>query len=322
MTDASSERGTAAGGRRRSPQGRGTTRSPNHPVLQLVTGQGGSGDERPARQRSGDERPARGRSADGVPDTSHLWTLFIEQGDQRARAELIVVHMPLVRFVVSRLLPSMPTHVHADTLVDYGVLGLMEAVDRFDPQRGFRFETFAVPRIKGAIVDEIRSIDWTPRSVRSKARAIAIGREDLEGELHRSPSHEEIAARTGLTTTEIERVLAMVQQGTVTELDESLPRSDTDLTADPEAAYEAKEELRVLREAVSQLRDRERLVVELYYFQDYTLSQIATVLGVTEGRVSQIHSRAIDNVLWRMRSWNPGASTSRSTGYRRLAGSG
>ncbi|MHB1583696.1 MAG: FliA/WhiG family RNA polymerase sigma factor [Acidimicrobiales bacterium] len=257
-------------------------------------------------QQSDDPSPTR-RPGPGRPvagDTDALWAQFIETRDDRARAELIVAHMPLVRFVVSRLLPSMPTHVHADTLVDYGVLGLMEAVDRFDPDRGFRFETFAVPRIRGAIVDEIRSIDWTPRSVRSKARAIAIGREDLEGELHRTPSHGEIAARTGLTTDEIERVLAQIQQGTVTELDESLARPDVDTAADPAAAYEHKEQLRALHEAVAQLRDRERLVVELYYFEDYTLSQIGAVLGVTEGRVSQIHSRAIGNVMWRMRAWS------------------
>lgn len=256
----------------------------------------------PSEPVSPPRRPGPGRPV--VTDTEALWAQFIETRGDRARAELIVAHMPLVRFVVSRLLPSMPTHVHADTLVDYGVLGLMEAVDRFDPDRGFRFETFAVPRIRGAIVDEIRSIDWTPRSVRSKARAIAIGREDLEAELHRTPSHVEIAARTGLTTDEIERVLAQVQQGTVTELDESLARPDADTAADPAAAYEYKEQLRALHDAVAQLRDRERLVVELYYFQDYTLSQIGAVLGVTEGRVSQIHSRAIGNVMWRMRAWS------------------
>lgn len=267
-------------------QGRRRARRVAGPSLSLVSGGGG-----------------RGRKRRETTDTAELWRQFSESRNERVRAELIVAHMPLVRFVVSRLLPSMPTHVHADTLVDYGVLGLMEAVDRFDPGRGFRFETFAVPRIRGAIMDEIRSIDWTPRSVRSKARAIAVGREDLEGELHRTPSHREIAARTGLTTDEIERVLSQIQQGTVTELDESLPHSDHDTASDPAAAYEHKEERRALHQAIAQLRDRERLVVELYYFEDYTLSQIAAVLGVTEGRVSQIHSRAIGNVLWRMRAW-------------------
>lgn len=280
---------TATERRRRAGQ-------PDAPSLSLLPG-GGRGVRAP-RHRD----PGRGRF--GTSDTAELWRQFTETRDGRARAELIVAHMPLVRFVVSRLLPSLPTHVHADTLVDYGVLGLMEAVDRFDPGRGFRFETFAVPRIRGAIVDEIRSVDWTPRSVRSKARTIAMGREELEGELHRTPSHNEIAARTGLTTAEIERVLAQVQLGTVTELDEGLPHSDSDRASDPAAAYEYKEELRALHEAIAQLRDRERLVVELYYFEDYTLNQIAAVLGVTEGRVSQIHSRAIGNVMWRMRDWS------------------
>ncbi len=273
-------------------------RRPGQPAAASLSLLPGGGAAAPAAR---DRDSAKGRP--GATDTAELWRQFTEARDERARAELIVAHMPLVRFVVSRLLPSMPSHVHADTLVDYGVLGLMEAVDRFDPGRGFRFETFAVPRIRGAIVDEIRSIDWTPRSVRSKARAIALGREDLESELHRTPSHGEIAARTGLTTTEIERVLSQIQQGTVTELDENLPHSDTDRASDPAAAYEYKEELRVLHDAIAQLRDRERLVVELYYFEDYTLNQIAAVLGVTEGRVSQIHSRAIGNVMWRMRAW-------------------
>jgi RNA polymerase sigma factor for flagellar operon FliA len=230
-----------------------------------------------------------------------LWQCFCATGCEYALADLITMYVPLVRFVASRLLPMVRQHVHHDTLVEYGVIGLTEAIMRFEPGRGVRFATFAVPRIRGSILDEVRAVDWTPRSVRSKARTLAMAYEELQWALHRSPTHAEVATRVGWSLEEVDRVTLLVQRGSVGALDQGAYDLASDAAADPAAILEQREEQRAVRHAVVTLRERERQVIELYYFEEYTLAQIADVLGVTEGRVSQIRSRAVAKMtdkLW------------------------
>jgi RNA polymerase sigma factor FliA len=249
---------------------------------------------------------AQVRSGHGAQDeVNELWSRFGATGCEHALADLVATHMPLVRFVAARLLPMVRQHVHHDTLVEHGIIGLTEAIVRFEPGRGVRFETFAVPRIRGSILDEIRAVDWTPRSVRAKARALGLAHEELQWALHRLPTDAEVAARLDWTVDEVERVAMLVQRGSVGVLDEDVYDLASDAAADPAVILEQQEERRAVRHAVVNLRERERQVIELYYFEEYTLAQIAEVLGVTEGRVSQIRSKAVTKMLDRLWSSEP-----------------
>ncbi|HEY3942728.1 MAG TPA: FliA/WhiG family RNA polymerase sigma factor [Acidimicrobiales bacterium] len=249
-----------------------------------------------------------GRSSASQHDVEELWRRFNATGCEHALADLVTTHMPLVRFVAARLLPMVRQHVHHDALVEHGVIGLTEALIRFEPDRGIRFETFAVPRIRGSILDEIRSVDWTPRSVRTKARALAAAHEELQWTLHRPPTDAEVASQLEWSTDEVERVTLLIQRGSIGVIDDHIRDQAPDPAADPAVILEQQEERQAVRHAMVNLRDRERQVIELYYFEEYTLAQIAAVLGVTEGRVSQIRSRAVTKMTDRL--W-PGPSAQR-----------
>ncbi len=231
-----------------------------------------------------------------------LWQRFHDGRDRDVRSELTATYLSLVRYVVARMLPLLPGHVERDSLTHWGVFGLVDAIDRFEPDRGVQFETFAVPRIKGAILDAVRSDDWAPRSVRSRARALAAASAQLEIRLKRAPTTDEIVAEMGISRQAFESLRVHVARGTVDELQLDDAAHLLDHSADPAAAFEAAEELRVLREGIAELPDRQRRVLELYYFDELTLREIADVLGVSEGRVSRIRSRAIRTMLDRMRA--------------------
>src|SRR6187455_1083864 len=140
-------------------------------------------------------------------DTQTLWQDYRATGDQAARDRLILTYAPLVKFVAGRLGASLPSHVDDQDLVSYGLLGLISAIERYDPDREIKFETYAIVRIKGAIIDELRSLDWVPRSVRSRAREIERANSKLEHELQRAPTDDEMAAELGITTDELENSL-------------------------------------------------------------------------------------------------------------------
>jgi RNA polymerase sigma factor FliA len=248
--------------------------------------------------------PAPPTAPTGEP-TAALWQRFFDGRDRDVRAELTAAYLSLVRYVAARMLPLLPGHVERDSLTHWGVFGLVDAIDRFEPDRGVQFETFAVPRIKGAILDAVRSDDWAPRSVRARARALATASAQLETRLKRAPTTDEIVAEMGISRQAFERLRVHVARGTVDEL--QLDEADhlLDHSTDPAAAFEAAEELRVLREGIADLPDRQRQVLELYYFDELTLREIADVLGVSEGRVSRIRSRAIRSMLDRMRAGEP-----------------
>jgi RNA polymerase sigma factor FliA len=243
-----------------------------------------------------DESPAK---------IAELWHEYKDGNTPEARERLILHYSPLVKFVAGRVAAGLPQNIEQSDLVSYGIFGLIDAIDKFDPSRGYKFETYAISRIKGAIIDELRSIDWVPRSVRAKARAIERAYSKLENELRRSPDDREVAAELGMSEQDLATVLGQISFVGVVALDELLTAGaergngatvgDTISGGghDPVEAFESEEMRQVLADAINRMPDRERLVLTLYYYEGMTLAEIGGVLGVTESRVCQIHTKAI-----------------------------
>jgi RNA polymerase sigma factor for flagellar operon FliA len=211
-----------------------------------------------------------------------------------------------VKYVAGRMASGLPAHVEEADLISYGLLGLISAIERFDPGREIKFETFAVTRIKGSIIDELRSLDWVPRSVRAKAREIEKANAQLENELQRAPSDQEMAEKLEVTVEEFQETLTRISNSSVVALDELWTVSDAsgdqvsllDTIQDPQGLDPAQEmdatEMKDhLADAIARLPEREKLVVALYYYENLTLREIGEVLGVTESRVSQLHTKAV-----------------------------
>ena len=240
-------------------------------------------------------------------DTGALWREYRDNGDQAVRDRLILTYAPLVKYVAGRLGSGLPAHVEENDLVSYGLLGLIGAIERFDPDRDIKFETYAIARIKGSILDELRAMDWVPRSVRARARDIERAIADLERKLMRAPSDEEISEKLGITQDELDGSLTEISRSSIGALDELWTVSgssggDTvaliDTIADtegpePQSALAKTELKETIGEAIARLPEREKLVVTLYYYEELTLREIGEVLGVTESRVSQLHTKAI-----------------------------
>jgi RNA polymerase sigma factor for flagellar operon FliA len=224
---------------------------------------------------------------------------------REVRDQLIVNYSPLVKYVAGRVAVGLPQNVEQSDLVSYGIFGLIDAIDKFDPARGYKFETYAIARIKGAILDELRSIDWVPRSVRAKARALEKAYAKLESELHRTPSDGELATELDISDDQLQTTLGQISFVGLVALDEmlsvggdrgeSITLGDTiaDSGEGPVAAYEVEEMRHILAEAINRMNDREKTVLTLYYYEGLTLAEIGQVLGVTESRVCQIHTKAV-----------------------------
>ena len=238
-------------------------------------------------------------------DTQSLWLEFRRTHDQGLRDRLILTYAPLVKYVAGRLGSGLPAHVDESDLVSYGLLGLISAIERYDPERDIKFETYAMARIKGAIIDELRALDWVPRSVRSRAREIERAIAELESRLGRAPTDEEIATKIGISTEELEESLTDISRSSIAALDElwsgsgegdqvSLLDTIEDTTGPrPAEALDETELREALADAIARLPEREKLVVTLYYYEELTLREIGEVLGVTESRVSQLHTKAV-----------------------------
>jgi RNA polymerase sigma factor for flagellar operon FliA len=206
----------------------------------------------------------------------------------------------------------MPSHVDYSDLVSYGILGLIDAIEKFDPSRAIKFETYGVPRVRGAILDELRSIDWVPRSVRAKARAVDSALSKLEGRLGRSPTDLELADELEMTTSDLDDILRQTSRAGLLQLDDVLFRQggsggqtlgDTlqDQGDAPGATIELEETRRQLAKAIQRLDDRERKVLTLYYYEGLNLAEIGEILGVTESRACQIHTKAVLHLRQRLR---------------------
>ena len=244
-----------------------------------------------------------------------LWRRYKSDGDEGARERLVVAYSPMVKFVAGRLGAGLPSHVEDADLISYGLVGLIGAIERFEPERGIKFETFAMTRIRGAIIDELRSLDWVPRSVRSRARDIEEANSKLEHEFGRAPTDEELAERLGMTEDELQEALLQISNSSILALEELwmtpdasgdkvslLDTIEDESAPDPQAALDTSEVKDRLQEAIQDLPERETLVVALYYFENLTLREIGEVLGVTESRVSQLHSKAVLRLRSRLKS--------------------
>lgn len=240
---------------------------------------------------------------DQTTDIDEVWRQFKASGTDDLRESLILHYSPLVKFVAGRVGAGLPRNVDQNDLASYGVFGLIDAIDKFEPERGFKFETYAINRIRGSILDGLRSLDWVPRSVRAKAREIERGIAELEHKLGRSPTDEELAEHLQSDLETVQDDLAEISQLGFAALDQTVGSGETtttlkDLVADPggispEAAFQAEETRRMLVDSINRLPDRERLVVTLYYYEGLTLAEIGDVLGVTESRVCQIHAKTV-----------------------------
>ena len=234
-----------------------------------------------------------------------LWLEYRRTQDKALRERLILTYAPLVKYVAGRLGSGLPAHVDDGDLVSYGLLGLISAIERYDPERDIKFETYAIARIKGAIIDELRALDWVPRSVRARARQIERAIAELEAKLGTAPTDEEIAKRLGITLDELEESLSDISRSSIAALDElwsvsgegdqiSLLDTIEDTSGPKPADVLDETEMReTLAEAIARLPEREKLVVTLYYYEELPLREIGEVLGVTESRVSQLHTKAI-----------------------------
>jgi RNA polymerase sigma factor for flagellar operon FliA len=235
-----------------------------------------------------------------------MWLEYRKTGDQALRDRLILTYAPLVKYVAGRLGSGLPAHVDEGDLVSYGLLGLIGAIERYEPDRDVKFETYAIARIKGAIIDELRAMDWVPRSVRSRAREIERAIAELEAKLGEAPTDEQIAAKVGITVAELEDSLTDIARSSIAALDElwTVSGGDGDSVAlidtlededapDPQHALSQTEMKEAIADAIARLPEREKLVVTLYYYEELTLREIGEVLGVTESRVSQLHTKAI-----------------------------
>ena len=237
-----------------------------------------------------------------VPEDADIqmqWTRWLNRRNTAARDHLIVHYSPLVKFVAGRVGSGLPSSVESGDLISSGVLGLIDAIERFEPERGFKFETFAVPRIRGAIYDGLRQLDWVPRSVRSRARQVEKAIAEIEHAEGRSPTDEEIAEKLGISPEELAKWLASIASTTIGPLDRAIAAGSEPAVLEgpgsqaPSAVIEDRELSHLMREEIKRLPEREKLVLSLYYDEGLTLSEIGQVLGVTESRVSQIHTKSV-----------------------------
>ncbi len=267
------------------------------------TGAPGRKGARAAPLAVADASPAGGRD-----ELTELWQEFKRSGTAEARERLILHYAPLVKYVASRVATGLPASVEQADLVSYGMFGLIDALEKFEPARGNKFETYAIPRIKGAIIDELRAMDWVPRSVRFKAREIEKAYADLESMLKRAPTEQEVSARLGVSVRELHDVITQISFVSVLALDEllavgsdrgeqvSLLDTLADRGTDPTTGLEGQETRGLLAAAINSLSEREKIVVTLYYFEGLTLAEIGEILGVTESRVCQIHTKAVNQL--------------------------
>ena len=240
-------------------------------------------------------------------DTAGLWQEFKRRATERLRDRLILTYAPLVKYVAGRLGSGLPAHVDEGDLVSYGLLGLIGAIERYDPERDIKFETYAIARIKGSIIDELRSMDWVPRSVRARARDIERAIAELESRSRARRPTRRSPSKLGIDREEFEDSLTEISRSSIAALDElwtssslgrrpgRAHRHDRGHAAAPSRRRRWRRPScsEALGEAIARLPEREKLVVTLYYYEELTLREIGEVLGVTESRVSQLHTKAI-----------------------------
>ena len=223
-----------------------------------------------------------------IPD---LWTEYKATGSPELRNQLVLQYSPLVKYVAGRVRSELPANVDSADLVSEGVIGLIDAIDKYELARGLQFQTYAVPRIRGAIIDSIRAADWVPRSVRGRIRELDRAAGTMRLRLGRTPTDEEIAAEAGMTITELRTVRGR-PTSVSSAADEELANVG-DLAPHLDEMFEVDETRELLMRAVAELSERDRIIIALYFFEGFTLGEIGLILDVTESRVSQLRTRAM-----------------------------
>lgn len=237
-------------------------------------------------------------------EEKELWVQCKERGSDSARDKLVVHHMRVVKYIAGRMAIHVPSSVEMNDLIGWGVMGLMDAVDKFDHLQDIKFSTYASIRIRGAIIDQIRTLDWAPRSLRNMARRVGQAKEKLRHVKGGEPTSDDIAAEIGTTADHVEDTIAQLQTAQLLSLDDYLPNEDSadgrkrDITVNaaapsPNVAAEAAERVETLVQAIMHLPDQQQKVLHLYYFEELTLKEIGAVLEVSESRICQIHSAAM-----------------------------
>jgi RNA polymerase sigma factor for flagellar operon FliA len=233
-----------------------------------------------------------------------IWAQYYRSRNVDLRNELILSYIHIVKFVALRLIPSYGSYLELDDLMSFGILGLIDAIEKYDADKGAKFETYASLRIRGAIIDQIRKQDWVPRSLRAKVKDIKECYEQLEAENGKEATDEEVAEKLNMGVEELQKALMQSHTFQVLSLDDQImdavrwDGSSRNNAANPENEYVKNEFKEILAACIDQLNEKERLVLTLYYYEELTLKEIGKVLGVTESRISQIHSKA----LMRLRS--------------------
>lgn len=242
-------------------------------------------------------------------ETNILWDNYIRTKDVKLREELIIKYLYLVKFVAGRLYTNYGNNVEYDDLVSYGVFGLIDAIEKYDTGRGVKFDTYAQLRIKGAIIDYLREIDWLPRSVRQKAKELEKAYSELESELGRAATDEEVAAKMNVSLDDFQKKIQHVSTYSVVSLDDLLEQKreflsdDGDNESSPGAAIEQDALRNLLIDSINSLPDKENKVITLYYYEELTYKEIGKLLNISESRVSQLHTKAIIRLKGKISSY-------------------
>jgi RNA polymerase sigma factor FliA len=241
----------------------------------------------------------------GGKSEEELWSLYRKTRDPKIRDHFVRQYAPLVKYVAGKVAIGMPHNVEFDDLVGYGVFGLFDAIAKFDPEKHVKFKTYAVTRIRGAIFDELRSIDWVPRSVRQKTRELEEAIRTLESQLGRAATDEEIASAMSVSVEDLQSLILKISGTSMLSLNDVWYSGEEDdkisigesiespTSMNPDIIVEKDEIKRVIMRTIQELPDKEKKVLVLYYYEDLTLKEIGHVLGVTESRISQLHTKAI-----------------------------
>lgn len=242
-----------------------------------------------------------------------LWLEFVQTRDEGIREQLILNYLHLVKYVVGRVAAGVPNHVRAEDMYSTGVMGLVKAIERYDPSRANKFETYAILLIKGAIIDEMRSLDWVPRSVHQKANEVAKVQNELEQKLGREATDQEVATALGLSKNAYDELLHRIRPAVLMPLDTEVSPDDegtvlAERIPDPKVTtsfenVERKEFRQKLEQAVLEMPEQERMVLVLYYYENLMLKEIGKIMGVSESRISQIHTKAVLRLRGRLQAF-------------------
>jgi RNA polymerase sigma factor for flagellar operon FliA len=253
-------------------------------------------------------------ATDRSKNIAEVWKEYKQTGSKELRDSLILYYAPLVKYVAGRIAATLPRSVDVQDLVSNGLIGLIDAIERFDISREIKFETYAIARIRGAIIDSLRALDWLPRSLRYRAKEIDRVYAELEMKLKRSPTEEELAEALGMSVDDLRQTLTELSYCSVVALEDSLTSGhdkedsfhvidsiEDRASLNPAELFEDAELKEIVVEAIKSLPEREKRVIILYYYENLTLKEIGAILGVSESRVSQIHSKAILKLQSRVR---------------------